>query len=115
MFKNKAKKKATLSSPCALSVCCEATIGVFKVGDEVFARCTGCGEYVGHVTGRKIGILESKFEQFIAQACRDRCIPHLPGEKELTQMYPTYCDYLQKFAKQAARKTVGDHIPIEKT
>lgn len=113
MLRKKKNKKVTRSAPYALSVCCEATIGVFKVGEEVFVRCTKCGEYIGHVTGRRVGILESKYESFIAQACRDRRITHLPGEGELTEMYPIYCDYLQKFAKQAARQTVGDYIAIE--
>jgi hypothetical protein len=107
------RKRKKLPSNEAVTVCCEATIKLHKVGEEMFVRCSKCDEYVGHLVGRGISTLETHYKSLIHRAFNDRRLQHPPTDAELQKMYPTYCEYVNEFAKQAARKTVDDYIPRE--
>jgi hypothetical protein len=109
----KKKYTKTVNASPAISVCCDAPFEVLKSGKHIIVRCSVCKEYIGNVVSYSIGILETKYENHIAQACRDRGLKVLPNLAEIALWFQDYADKLDKFAAQAARCVVKEHIPIE--
>jgi hypothetical protein len=114
MITEKLVRKESLTGDGQITICCGASVGLVKVNRELFVRCSNCHEYIGNVVCREIGILESRFEENILEACSEQGILVLTGDDKIADLFPLYCDYLEKFARQAARSTVRDSkVPLK--
>jgi len=101
-------RKDSLTGDGQITICCGSPVDLVKVKRELFVRCSKCHEYIGNVVCREIGTLESRFEENILEACRDQGILVVTGEDKIADLFPLYCDYMEKFSVQAARSTVRD-------
>ncbi len=96
-----------------LTTCCESTVEMRMVGQELFVVCADCDKYIGNVVIRPIGILETNFEQYLGKAAGER---HLDGrflQGEVDEMFEIYVAKLDKFAQQAARSALREYVPFE--
>lgn len=84
-----------------------------EVGQELYAVCSGCNQYLGHIVIRPVAVLVSHFRGFITKAATERRLETTFSPLELDEMFEKYLEYLTDWAPEAARQALKEYVPFE--